>query len=113
MIADALPPGELSATLKPKEKGHPKCSTAKAQAQELQALLMKDARLDKHAGAIRSQLARAWVDLQEMRLRLAMKPAPKPIDVSDRTKRKFPRSHATPVMLDVTPAPAPKPSPGQ
>ena len=111
MIADALPTGELTATLKPKVKGHPKCSTAKAQAQELQALLMKDARMEDVKGAVRAQIARAWVDLQEMRLRLAMKPAPKPIDVSDRANGKRKRQAPGPVLLGAPePAPAVKPA---
>lgn len=43
---------------------------------------MQDARNKETSASVRAQLARAWVDLQEMRLRLAMKPAPKPVDVS-------------------------------
>lgn len=63
------------------------------QAIELQDLLMSDARSGEVTPAVRAQLARAWVDLQEMRLRLAMKPAPKPVDVS--TYRKTRKSTST------------------
>lgn len=67
-------------------------STARQQAVELQELLMADARTETK-GVVRAQIARAWVDLQEMRLRLAMKPAPKPIDVSTlKRKRQKPAS---------------------
>ena len=71
------------------------------QAVELQELLMADARSGEVTPAVRAQLARAWVDLQEMRLRLAMKPAPKPIDVSGlrKTRQKTslaPEAPATP-----------------
>jgi hypothetical protein len=55
---------------------------ASVDALELQRLLMSDARNPETVASVRSQIARAWVDLQEMRLRLAMKPAPKPIDVT-------------------------------
>lgn len=52
------------------------------QAIELQELLMRDANNDQTSAAVRAQIARAWGDLQKLRLQMAMKPAPKPIDVS-------------------------------
>jgi hypothetical protein len=90
-MAEVLPNPKYPPTRMPPPGPHPKRSTAKQQAIELQQLLMDDARTEEK-GAVRAQIARAWVDLQEMQLRLAMKPAPKPIDVSTlrKAKRKAP-----------------------
>ena len=106
-----LPAQELSATLQPKGPGHKKRSTACAQVLELQELLMGDARCGDVKGVARAQIARAWVDLQEMRLRLAMKPAPKPVDVSDRqpAARRRRAKAAEPITPEPVPGSAPKP----
>jgi hypothetical protein len=63
-------------------KTRPVRSKAAAYAIELQDIALRDCRAETTPVHIRAALMRAWVDLQEMRLRLAMKPAPKPIDVS-------------------------------
>jgi hypothetical protein len=55
---------------------------------ELQGLLMNDARKEDLTASARSQVARAFVELEELKLRLKMKPAPKPIDVSNGLRRK-------------------------
>lgn len=49
---------------------------------------MDDARNPDVPASVRAQVARAWSDLQDMRLRMAMKPAPKPIDVAQSNKIK-------------------------
>ncbi len=54
-------------------------------------------------------LACAWDRLEERKRVMTMRPAPKPIDVSDRTKIKRQRSHASPVMIDPS-SPGPGPS---
>lgn len=86
-------------------KTRPQKPKASVDCLELQRLMMDDARKETVAPAVRAQIARAWVDLQEMRLRLAMKPAPKPIDVTDRQAKRKPRSHAIPIEPPSTPAP--------
>ena len=49
---------------------------------ELQRLVLDKARRDDTKGAVLSGLARAFKELEELKLRLRMKPAPKAIDVS-------------------------------
>jgi len=75
---------------------------------EQQEIAMADMRDPETPAHVRSQLMRAYVELQKQRNVERMRPAPKPIDVSDRAKRK-PRSHAVPVV-DVTPEPPAAPS---
>jgi hypothetical protein len=87
-------------------KTRPVRSRAAQDAIELQAIAMRDCLKDETPVHVRAALMRAWVDLQEMRLRLAMKPAPKPIDVSDRAKRG--RKQSAPVA----PLPSPLPPAG-
>ena len=70
----------------------PKVSKAYSQARELQTLIMDKARDPEVKGAVLSGLARAYKELEELKLRLRMKPAPKPIDVSDKRKQGKPRS---------------------
>lgn len=63
---------------------------------DLQALLMDDARKPEIKPSVRAMVSRAWKELQELRLRLQMKPAPKPIDVQPRQPRRRGKS-AVPV----------------
>lgn len=83
-------------------KTRPQKPRASVDALELQRLLMEDARKGDLPAAVRAQVSRAWVDLQEMRLRLAMKPAPKPIDVSAAHKQRRPRATGK-VTYSITP----------
>jgi hypothetical protein len=84
-------------------KTRPIRAKAAAYAIELQDLLMNDARDGEVTASVRAQIARAWVDLQEMRLRLAMKPAPKPIDTTQLQPRQR-KSPGTPKPSAVAPA---------
>jgi hypothetical protein len=62
---------------------------------------MEDMRREEK-GAVRAQIARAWVDVQEMRLRLSMKPAPKPIDVTLLKKQRKPAGGSAASFSDPT-----------
>lgn len=87
-------------------KTRPVQSRAATEIKELQRLMMADARAGARNNVL-PQLARAYVDCQEMRLRLAMKPAPKPIDVSlkPRKSRKS-QDYADSPVDPTTPPPA-------
>lgn len=94
-------------TLSPKTR--PNKPKASVHALELQRLLMTKAREEDVPGSVLAQISRAWVDLQEMRLRLAMKPAPKPIDVSllksQKPQAKGPRVQVGKPPADIPSAP--------
>ncbi len=55
---------------------------------ELQRLVLGKARDPECKGAVLSSLARAFKELEELKLRMRMKPAPKAIDVSREGKSK-------------------------
>lgn len=61
-------------------------STAHAQAVEIQRLLAVDA-LDAKDGKTRAFIARAWCDVNEERRKLAMRPVPRPVDVTKLQRR--------------------------
>lgn len=52
----------------------------------MQELLFTDAQCPDYKGPKRAMITRAWKELQELRLRISMKPAPKPIDVTPKRK---------------------------
>jgi hypothetical protein len=64
--------------------------TILAQCGELQTLILKDAKVSK--GSALGQLAKSFVSLEQLKLRIRMKPAPKPVEVQPRGKAKQPRS---------------------
>lgn len=94
-MSQSLAPEKSKPRNLPPPGPHPRASTSKMQAIELQKLLMEDAR-NEEKGAVRAQIARAWVDVQEMRLRLAMKAPPKPIDTLLLKKQRKPKSNDSP-----------------
>jgi hypothetical protein len=63
-------------------KSRPMRCSAYAQARELQELLMGKARDPEVKGAVLSGISRAFKELEELKLRLRMKPAPKAVDVT-------------------------------
>lgn len=66
------------------------CSQPYKDAVEIQRLIAKDARKDDCDAKVRCLLARAFKELEELKLRLRMKPAPRPIDTTKtppKTKR--------------------------
>jgi len=75
-------------------KTRPTRAKAIIEALELQRLMMVDARSKDVKPNVRAVIARSWVLVQEMRLRLAMKPAPKPINVEDLERAKERRKAA-------------------
>ncbi len=64
------------------------CSKPYLAACELQRLLLGKARDPLVKGAVLSGLARAFVEVEECKRKLRMKPLPKPIDVSREGKSK-------------------------
>ncbi len=67
-------------------KKNPIRNSVLAELREQQELAMIDIRDRKVAPHVRSMLMRAYVELQKQRNVERMRPAPKPIDVSDKRK---------------------------
>jgi hypothetical protein len=63
-------------------------ATPYLQAVAIQRYAMKDIQSDKTTPAARSQLMRAWLEIERLKREIRMKPKPKPVDVSTRTKTK-------------------------
>ncbi len=103
---DSLPVQDDSTTEDSAKTGHPKVSRAASEACELQRLMMEDVRKPDVKPSVRALIARSWVQVQEMRLRIAMKPAPKPIDVQQPAKARRVRS-----LNHVAPLPDPPAAP--
>jgi hypothetical protein len=72
---------------------------------ETERLLMADLRKPDTTPAARAQLARALDCILERKRILRMKPAPKPIDVSVKAKRRSYTSYAIPLTADIAPSP--------
>lgn len=68
-------------------KKRPHHKQAYIDALAIQQLVVKDAKSDGCTPRERCLLARAFKELEELKLRLKMKPAPKPIDVSAPIRR--------------------------
>lgn len=64
----------------PSLKTRPRNSGVYRQARELQLLLLDSARDDETTPSALAQVARAFADLEELKLRLKMKGPPKPVD---------------------------------
>jgi len=81
----------------PKTKPHR--STAAQQAVEIQQTLYDATKQPKLAANVLAQVARAWCEIVDTRRVLAMKPAPKPIDVAQfnaaKVKRRQPSTGPT------------------
>lgn len=75
-------------------KTRPQRSNAHIQAKRLQTLLLADAENPETKASVRAQIARAFKELEELKLRLRMKGPPKAVDVTQLAKRK-----STPVSL--------------
>lgn len=71
----------------PSRKGHAKGKTALGQAIELQRLLFQAAQKDAIRPAELSGVSRAFVELEECKRKLRMRPLPKAVDVTQ-LKRK-------------------------
>lgn len=71
-------------------KTRPMRSSMYGEARELQMLLLNDARDASLKPFVRSQLARAYKELAELRLRLQGKGPPKAVDYSTKAKRSKP-----------------------
>lgn len=61
-------------------------SDAARQGKEIQRLLARDA-IEAPDGKTRAFIARSWCDVTEERRKLAMRPLPKPIDVTKTGRR--------------------------
>lgn len=66
----------------PSPKTRPKRSSSLAQLFAIQQSLFKSTQDSEIADSALAQVARAWSELEQLKLRIKMKPAPKPIDVS-------------------------------
>lgn len=62
---------------------------------EAQRVAMERIRNPECSDKTIAQLMRAFVDLEMLKLRLRMKPAPKPIDVSPKVKKTMPSIEPT------------------
>ena len=63
-----------------------------SQLKELQAILMDAAKSEEITPSALAQVTRAFTDAEEMKLRIRMKPAPKPVDVSTVGRKPSPTS---------------------
>lgn len=71
----------LATSPPPPTNTHPKTSTSMQQLVELQSLLLRDARDPNLAPIDRSQVARAWKELEYLKRDMKYLPKAKPIDV--------------------------------
>jgi len=103
MSADVLQHKARNAPSAISPKTRPHYSKASAQAVEIQRLLAEDA-VNAKDGKERAFIARAWCDVNEERRKLAMRPLPKPVDVSKLPKRgRRSQSSNEPIEPDMLP----------
>jgi hypothetical protein len=80
----------------PHPNTHPRKARAIIQLIAIQARLFADIERDDTSAMARAQSARAWKELQDLRLRMKMIPAPKPVEVLELRAAKvggsFPRA---------------------
>ena len=69
------------------EKSRPKRRTSYGQSIQIQEMLLRDALAEGTDSADRARVAHVWKELEELKLRLKMKPAPKAIDTTKLAKR--------------------------